>query len=80
MRGQSGRAAASGQAAEHAAGGLKLGLSFCVLVDISPRRAKLGGVPRGMRDALNRRPSAGYLPLAQQRRARGGSWFRSLVS
>jgi hypothetical protein len=27
------------------------GLGFCVLVAISPRRAKLGGVPRGMRSA-----------------------------
>jgi hypothetical protein len=33
---------------------LEIGLSFCVLVAISPRRAKLGGgggVPRGMRPA-----------------------------
>jgi hypothetical protein len=34
------------------------GLSFCVLVAISPRRAKLGGLPRGPRDALGQRPSA----------------------
>jgi hypothetical protein len=27
------------------------GLSSCVLVAISPRRAKLGGLPRGMRSA-----------------------------
>jgi hypothetical protein len=27
------------------------GLSFCVLVTISPRRAKLGALPRGMRSA-----------------------------
>jgi hypothetical protein len=32
------------------------GLSFCVLVAISPRRAKLGGF--APRDALGRRPSA----------------------
>jgi hypothetical protein len=30
---------------------LEIGLSSCVLVAISPRRAKLGGVPRGMRSA-----------------------------
>jgi hypothetical protein len=33
------------------------GLSFCVLVAISPRRANLGGLPRGMR-ALGRHPPA----------------------
>jgi hypothetical protein len=27
------------------------GLSFCVLVTTSPRRTKLGGLPRGMRSA-----------------------------
>jgi hypothetical protein len=30
---------------------LEIGVSFCVLVDISLRRAKLGGVSRGMRSA-----------------------------
>jgi hypothetical protein len=30
---------------------LEIGLCSCVLVAISPRRAKLGGVPRGMRPA-----------------------------
>jgi hypothetical protein len=30
---------------------LLFSLSFCVLVTISPRRAKLGGFPRGMRSA-----------------------------
>jgi hypothetical protein len=48
------------------------GLSFCVLVAISPRCAKLGGLPLGMRSApapLRRPPP----PLAHHRRARGRS-------
>jgi hypothetical protein len=34
------------------------GLSFCVLVAISPRRAKWGGVPRGMRSVGTPPPTA----------------------
>jgi hypothetical protein len=45
------------------------GLSFCVLVAISPRRAKLGGFPRGMR-SLGRHPSAGP---RRWRRTAGGA-------
>ena len=47
------------------------GLSFCVLVTISPRRANLGGLSRGMQlaDTPPRRPP----PLAHRRRARDRS-------
>jgi hypothetical protein len=40
------------------------GLRFCVLVTISPRCAKLGGLPRGMRSAGTPppTPSAGAPP------------------
>jgi hypothetical protein len=40
------------------------GLSFCVLVTISPRRAALGGLPRGMRSVgtLPPGPAAGAPP------------------
>jgi hypothetical protein len=40
------------------------GLSFCVLVAISPRRAKWGGLPRGMRsaDIPTPTPAAGAPP------------------
>jgi hypothetical protein len=45
---------------------LEIGLSSCVLVAISPRRAKLGGVPRGVRsaDTPPPTPTAGAPPPA----------------
>ena len=55
------------------------GLSFCVLVAISPRRAKPGGLPRGMRsaDTPPPAPAAGAPPAGPWQEP---NWVYSYVS